>query len=141
MKRVDGVRSPEEPGGGGQARGPQHYPQECHRLSAEPHQRGADHHHPPPPQPPADTPVRARGRGTRGTRVHDHASVKCMLMPAQGVRFFCLGLTPRFFFCVLSYGFYSDEFQHIQTYTHANIHSHSHSIPFTLSFPLNRLSV
>lgn len=54
------VCSSEEPGGGGQARRPQHHPEERDRLSAEPHQRSTDHHRAPFAQSPAHASVCAR---------------------------------------------------------------------------------
>lgn len=49
--------STEEPRGGGPAGRSEHHPEERHRLSAEPHQRGPDHHHTAPAQSPAHAPV------------------------------------------------------------------------------------
>lgn len=61
------VCSPEEPGGGGQARRPQHHLEERDRLPAEPHQRSADHNRAPFAQSPAHASVRARRHRTGGT--------------------------------------------------------------------------
>lgn len=69
------LRSPEEPRGCGQARRPQHHPEERHRLPAESHQRGADHDSPPPAQSPAHPTVRAGWRGTGGRKHLKGASI------------------------------------------------------------------